>query len=157
MSYPTTDTSTIALRSNATADGVTFVVPRIEGFESITQKYGDERGWDERGAAPWQTLSPKDASKVTEDLMSSRNFEPLLLGTTAFFGKGDRLAAILVTLPNDITVGKLMETYEDAMKHYEIAYKLVNVPPKGTPGLLFLAPGETGEVVNEITDPDLPF
>ena len=36
-------------------------------------------------------------------------------------------------------------------------YKVHVIPAKGIPGLLFLAPGETGDVVKQVTDPDHHF
>jgi len=141
----------------ATVRAPTVIVPHIEGLESYTRMFARERDWDEVHCEPWQSLSPSDPNSVSTMLAPYGAFQHHLPNTSAYFGHEGRLTGILVTLPDGATVREVMETYEDAMKYYKIAYRLVSIPPEGTPGLLFLAPGETGEAVNEIKDPSLPF
>lgn len=148
---------TTTIPSNAPLSTTDFIVPAIEGLESHIQRFARERNLEEVPPFAWQKLSPLDSNKFAEQLCPYSGYEPLLPGTTAFLGRDGNPAGVLVRVPNGIGIHKILETYEDAIRYFKIVYRLVTVPPKATPGLLFLAPGETGEVVNDIPDPNLPF
>lgn len=158
MSTPSALTNNIATTPPSRRAVIVDVnVPHIEALGCRIQRFAGERGWVEMACRPWQTLSPRDPSKVVAENMPYSGFVPVLPGTRAFFGRNGKFTGVLVYLPEGITVCDLMEIYDQALNDFQIAYRLVPSPVTGEPALLFLAPGETGEVVNELPDLSLPF
>ena len=163
MSYPTTTTTTTApaaLRSSQPDKMAESLVPIIDDSKSPDYQLAQSLGFVLSGPFDFREMHRvEDRAAVDQDVEEYGQHSPSLKGADTFLRNPDtgKPAAIRVVLDETATAWQIMQDYEEAMVHYNIACKFVRVYPKGTPGLLFLAPGETGDVVKQVTDPDHHF
>lgn len=163
MSYPTTTTTTTAtdaLHSSQPDKVAESLTPNIDDSKSPDYQLAQSLGMVLSGPFDFRELHRvEDRSAVDQDMEEYGLHSPTLKGARAYFRNPDtgKPAAIGADLDDKATPWQIMQDHEEAMVHYNIACRFVRVYPKGTPGLLFLAPGETGDVVKQVTDPDHPF